>query len=202
MRDRSAESVQGMLPVTTSAIPAGRDMSGAITLLMSGLASRAKGNLTTAITMSAGAVQRAQAAYGSDHAITASCLCLLERTLSECGQPDAVESVPREALSIRELTLPEGDPGVAVTLVNPAACLRERRVHEGSVGLLRRAIDIEARTFGPEYDHTTTPLGKERCVLDELCEQASLLEALAACRMAVRRVLEAGRAKVREDTGT
>lgn len=43
--------------------------------------------------------------------------------------------------------------------------------------------------LGPEYEHATTPLGSSRRFLDELCEQASQLEAFVACRLAVREAL-------------
>ena len=49
----------------------------------------------------------------------------------------------------------------------------------------------------PEYEHATTPLGRKRLPLELLCESASLLEARAQCRLAVRRVIES-RSSVQE----
>jgi hypothetical protein len=44
--------------------------------------------------------------------------------------------------------------------------------------------------LAPEYEHAQTPLGDRRRSLEEFCENASLLEARAECRLAVERALE------------
>jgi hypothetical protein len=48
--------------------------------------------------------------------------------------------------------------------------------------------------FGPEHQHINTLLGDDRRCLDELCEQASIFEALAECRLAVHHILKFGSA--------
>jgi tetratricopeptide (TPR) repeat protein len=139
---------------TERAMPTGGDKSGALILINIGIACYERGNSGEALALFSKAAQLACEAYGTDHAIVACCLCLFGKTLSDIGQLDRAETVLREALRVRECSLPAGDPDIAVTLHNLAACILQKEAYEESVSLLRRALDIETQAFGATHEST------------------------------------------------
>lgn len=60
------------------------------------------------------------------------------------------------------------------------------------------AMADRVEDLAPEYEDAQTPLGDRRRALEEFCENASLLEARAECRLAVERALKALAATPRE----
>jgi tetratricopeptide (TPR) repeat protein len=143
-----------MSPATERAIPTGGDKSGALILINIGIACYERGNSSEALASFSRAVVLAYAAYGMDHAIMACCLCLYGKTLSDIGELNLAETVLRHALRVRECSLPAGDPDIAVTLHNLAACILKKKAYEESVNLFRRARDIETQAFGATHEST------------------------------------------------
>lgn len=143
-----------MSPATERAIPTGGDNSGALLLINIGIACYERGNSGEALALFSKAAQFACEAYGTDHAIVACCLCLFGKTLSDIGQLDRAETVLREALRVRECSLPAGDPDIAVTLHNLASCILKQGAYKESINLLRRARDIETQAFGATHEST------------------------------------------------
>lgn len=109
---------------------------------------------------------------------------------AEGRDPEAceAEALHPEAATIDgyEATLWASRLSDALNAVSREAAI-EAGLGDDQLDLERFADRVEE--LGPEYEHATTPLDRERRFLEELCEQATLLEARVACRLAVREAL-------------
>jgi tetratricopeptide (TPR) repeat protein len=125
-----------------------------------------------------------RAVFPAKHAMVAVGLNDLGAVIMD-QEPEAAESMLREALELRERALGETHPDVGVTLDNLASLLDDTDRPTEAMQLSRRAVDVFERCYGPNHQDVAIALGNMANRLNdelELPEDAEpyYLRALAA----------------------
>ncbi|HYC87664.1 MAG TPA: tetratricopeptide repeat protein, partial [Thermoanaerobaculia bacterium] len=127
-----------------------------------GVLQLSRGTYSDAIATLTKAHERAVAAIGSDHPLTAFTLDNLAEAYRQCGEPERGLPLAEEGLAIRRRVQGESHPDFAHSLSTMAKLLIDMRRYADAEPLLLRAVELERETLGaahPRYAVELSNLG-------------------------------------------